>query len=69
MMAAMQSLINRERQAFSADWQVYNWVKSMIRAISSVFVTATGFWLVSKDLSGAEVGLILSFAVAASQGG
>lgn len=37
--------------------------------MSSIFVTATGFMLVRRqDLSGAEIGLILSFAVTASSG-
>jgi hypothetical protein len=41
----------------------------MIKAMSSIFVTATGFMLVRRqDLSGAEIGLILSFAVTASSG-
>ena len=80
----MLSLVNRERQAWSADtigkgvirdvethsWpSVYNWVKGMIRSLASVLVSATGFLLVGKDnISGPQAGLILSFAVTASQG-
>jgi len=47
---------------------VYNWVKGMVKAIASVIVTPTGFWLIGRDMSGAQAGLILSFAIVASQG-
>ena len=47
---------------------MFNWVKGMIRAVASVFVTATGFALVRSDLSGAQAGLILSFAMSTSGG-
>ena len=47
---------------------MYNWVKGMIRSIASVLVTFTGFILVGRDISGAQAGLVISFAVVASQG-
>lgn len=48
---------------------MYNWVRSLVRTLASVFVTATGFAILGTDLSGAQVGVVLAFAVSVSQGG
>ena len=40
----------------------------MIRGISSIFVAAAAFLMVSRDLPGAQVGLVLTFAMSASGG-
>ena len=68
MMASMQTLFNRDRQATCADWQVYNWVRSLIRGCASVFVAGAGFLMVGSGLSGSQVGLVLTFATATSGG-
>lgn len=47
---------------------VFNWVRCLVRTLASVFVTATGFAVIGRDLSGAQVGVILAFAVGVSQG-
>ena len=47
---------------------MYNWVRSLVRTLASVFVTATGFAVLGTDLSGAQVGVVLAFAVGVSQG-
>jgi len=39
---------------------VFNWVRCLVRTLASVFVTATGFAVIGRDLSGAQVGVILA---------
>ncbi|ORX35588.1 hypothetical protein BD324DRAFT_682363 [Kockovaella imperatae] len=68
MIASMQTLFNRDRQAWCADWQVFNFVRSSIRAIACIFVAAAAFLMVHKGLTGAQVGLVLTFAQSASGG-
>ncbi|WVF71138.1 hypothetical protein IAT40_005935 [Kwoniella sp. CBS 6097] len=68
MMYAMKVINNRERLTWLADWTVYNWVRAMLRSATSVVITATGFVLVQQDLSAAQAGLILSFAMTVSSG-
>ncbi len=84
MFNSMLTLINRERQAKVADcigeepniwWHqllmghsVYNWMRGTIKSVASVIVTLVGLSLVGKGISGAQAGLILSFALVASQG-
>ncbi|ORY26307.1 P-loop containing nucleoside triphosphate hydrolase protein [Naematelia encephala] len=68
MAASMSVLVNRERQTSLADWTVYNWVRGLIRSITSVVVTATGFILVGQNISPALAGFILSYAIQVSQG-
>ncbi|WVQ99735.1 hypothetical protein IAU59_006877 [Kwoniella sp. CBS 9459] len=68
MMHAMKFINNRERLTWLADWTVYNWVRAILRSATSVVITATGFVLVQQDLSAAQAGLILHFAMTVSSG-
>ncbi|ORX40310.1 hypothetical protein BD324DRAFT_607321 [Kockovaella imperatae] len=68
MCAAMVALINREREVTLADYTIFNWVRAVIRSVASIIVTATGFYLINQEVSAAQAGYVLSFAVATSQG-
>jgi hypothetical protein len=47
---------------------VLNWIRAVIQSVTSIIVTAAGFYLISQDISGAQAGFILSFALSTSQG-
>ncbi len=47
---------------------VGNWVRAVIQAVTSIIVTATGFYLIGQDVSAAQAGFVLSFAISTSQG-
>nr|XP_018262736.1 uncharacterized protein I303_04216 [Kwoniella dejecticola CBS 10117]OBR84894.1 hypothetical protein I303_04216 [Kwoniella dejecticola CBS 10117] len=66
MMHAMKVINNRERVTWFAAWAVYNWVRAVIRSFASVVVAATGFALIQQDLTAAQAGLILNFALVVS---
>ncbi|OCF43038.1 hypothetical protein I317_03131 [Kwoniella heveanensis CBS 569] len=66
MMRAMKVINNRERLTWLADWTVYNWVRAILRSATSIVITATGFVLVQQDISAAQAGLILHFAMTVS---
>nr|XP_019007523.1 uncharacterized protein I206_07785 [Kwoniella pini CBS 10737]OCF46304.1 hypothetical protein I206_07785 [Kwoniella pini CBS 10737] len=68
MMHAMKVINNRERVTWFAAWAVYNWVGAVIRSFASVVVAATGFALIKQDISAAQAGLILNFALTVSTG-
>ncbi|WVQ77878.1 hypothetical protein IAR50_007581 [Cryptococcus sp. DSM 104548] len=68
VMATMKTLNNRERAAWLANWVAYQWVSAMIRSITSVVLTATGFVLVGQNISPSQAGLILNFASLISAG-
>ncbi|WVQ79444.1 hypothetical protein IAT38_001542 [Cryptococcus sp. DSM 104549] len=68
IMGTMRALINRERTACLADWAVYNWVRTIIRSVTSILIAATGFVLVGREMSPGEAGLILSFSLTVSGG-
>ncbi|KAK8864683.1 hypothetical protein IAR55_001935 [Kwoniella newhampshirensis] len=68
LMGAMKIINNRERTATLADYAVYNWVRAIIRTVASVLIALTGAVLVQKDMTAAEAGLTLNFAMIVSQG-
>ncbi|WVW84262.1 hypothetical protein I302_106292 [Kwoniella bestiolae CBS 10118] len=68
MMHAMKVINNRERVTWFAAWAVYNWVRAVMRSFTSIVVAATGFALISKDMSASQAGLIINFAMIVSSG-
>ncbi|WRT66672.1 uncharacterized protein IL334_003632 [Kwoniella shivajii] len=68
MMYAMKVINNRERVTWLAAWAVWNWVRAIIRSFASIVIAATGFALVRQDISAAQAGLILNFAMTVSSG-
>ncbi|TYJ53022.1 hypothetical protein B9479_006351 [Cryptococcus floricola] len=68
LMATMKTLNNRERVAWTASWVAYQWVSAMVKSVTSVVITATGFLLVGQNISASQAGLILSFASLVSSG-
>ncbi|ODO08357.1 ATP-dependent bile acid transporter [Cryptococcus wingfieldii CBS 7118] len=64
----MQILNNRERAAQLAAWVAYQWVTAVVKSLSSIVITATGFLLVGQNISPSQAGLILGFALRVSSG-
>ncbi|WOO83211.1 ATP-dependent bile acid permease [Vanrija pseudolonga] len=62
MAQSMKTILNRARSAETWNWITYNFIRAVVLTLSSVFLTATGFVLVGRDISAAKAGFILNFA-------
>ena len=67
MAAGMLSLINRERQTTLADYATVNGISASVQTACSLIVTVAAYFLVHRDLSAAEAGFYLTFALNTSQ--